>query len=76
MLEDTQPPIRSIPPWFATDELGCVKLVPLWDMFNHDPEPNCNWENDFEDPDHSKHSVDTTAIGPIQAGDELFINYG
>ena len=41
------------PVWFDASS-GGVRLIPGWDMINHDPVPNCDWENELSSDDHKK----------------------
>ena len=41
------------PVWFDASG-GGVRLIPGWDMINHDSVPNCDWENEISSDDHKK----------------------
>lgn len=41
------------PVWFDASG-GGVRLIPGWDMINHDSVPNCDWENELSTEDRKK----------------------
>ena len=56
---------RDYPDWLETDEGDCGALVPLFDLLNHEEDPNCEWGAD----DGAKIWADRD----IEVGEELFI---
>lgn len=72
MLEDKLP--ANMPDWLEIDDY-CVKLVPGFDMWNHDGDANCDWENEFY-YEKSDNRVYVTALKAIKVGEPLFIYYG
>ena len=84
MLEDGMPKFH--PDWLDAPDF-CVKLVPAFDMLNHDSEVNCEWENEFgrSAKDHlgssvsvfrRKRRVYVTSVEPVLEGEPLTIYYG
>ena len=58
----------EFPDWFDP-WADCGAVVPIFDFWNHNPEPSCNWST--EDG-----GMTIKAEKTVNPGEELFINYG
>ena len=63
------------PRWFLSPEADekpdCSALVPVFDMWNHHDEPNCQWK-----VSQSPRAIEVVATKRVNAGEELFVSYG
>ena len=58
------------PEWFNSDITRCGALAPIFDIFNHNYNGNCDWTvND-------KGALQVTTIRKVPANSELLFNYG
>ena len=62
------------PKWFEHSGF-CIALAPVFDMINHDNrQPNCYMK--VSQPNMHSFTVSITTAEDIEAGDELFYDYG